>query len=330
MLCICIDILPPNVTGAIQWLDRSFNGELKRLHNENKRILHTRFNTFEKDHSAHDVPICHTANGNPKALPQHYQALTLCQAFEDLKEKEIDWKKQLLQNGYLWFTDLQETREHYLEHLQDSMTGNSTIFGCINNLKINPFEASFEAILSNYKQEKGPKMFDVGKLSRVYSKHEVSVLKEIYDHNKSNEKSNSNSNDIDCNSNNSNPSENNNCNIAEFNNTMHFEIIKECTEQIAAEIKEACELPNREDCDKPEHFKDVWLGCQTYDMIFRYNEILQQKYGPSNVCNRQSNNDNITAKEAKKQQLLNKMEEKINYLKKLHLKDSNEDLCETE
>ena len=308
-----IDILPPNVTGAIQWLDRSLNGELKKLHNQQKRAIHARYDTFAKDQAANAEPICHTANGNPKALPQHYQALTLCQAFDELKHKDIDWHYQLLQNGYLWFTELADTKKHYLEHLQDEMFGSESIFKCINSLNINPFEASFEAIL-NAKCGRGPVLRDVGKNSRTYSKHEATVLKDIYD-TVNNKNGNVGSNNNANNSNDSNSNE-----IVEFNNTMHFEIIRECTNQIAKEIKQALNLPEKEKCNKPANFLSVWLGCQSYDMIVLYNEILFQKYGNKNgaVC-RESNNDGLNAKQWKKQQLLNKMQEKLNYLRKLHL-----------
>ena len=128
------------------------------------------------------------------------------------------------------FCSMYVQKKYYLEltFTRRNVPQRIDFFKSINSLTINPFEASFEAILN-------------AKCRRMYSKHEATVLlnwifmtlfvikMETL---------------ICCNNNAKDTNDNNSNEIMEFNNVM------ECTNQIAKEIKEALNLTEKDKCHK--------------------------------------------------------------------------------
>ena len=217
-----IVFIPPNASGACQWTDQGLHLDIKKATDTEKKNIYDNNKNLTVDLANNNGnPICHTKNGNKKALNYPNQALCICKGFESLRAKNDTerYHKQLLYTGYLWKTEKNATIEAYLSNLEKNVTDVGNIFKCINALSINPFISSFEKILGA-RQRPGRKVTDLGKTTRIYSTHESRIIDEYRQHSQNSNSNNSNSNsNSNCNSNcNSNGNSNSNDNTSTATN----------------------------------------------------------------------------------------------------------------
>ena len=257
-------------------IKKATDTEKKRVYDNNKNLADDLANN-----NGH--PICHTRNGNKKALSYSNQALCICKGFESLRAKNDTerYHKQLLYTGYVWKTEREATNESYLSNLEKNVTDIGNIFKCINSLSVNPLQASFETILGAH-QKPGRKVTDLGKTSRVYSSHEANTIIEYQSRNNhkrqdssnsnsnssSNSKSNDNSNiavishgNVDNNSHDTDNNENDNVEsrTAELTNEIHFDCIEIAVKEMSKLIKHSLKLPSKENCNNGKSYKKMYI-----------------------------------------------------------------------
>ena len=180
-----IVFIAANSSGATQWCDQGLHLVMKKETDKHKKDFYDKNITYEMDCANNGSPVIHTSSDNPhkKALPQNYQALMICKGYESLQAQSHthDFRSQLINTGYLFLTNREETLERYLSHILSKPNQNdrTNIFKCIQSLSLNPFTASYLEIL-NAKHKPGPKPTDTGKMTRNYSVNEVAVISQIF------------------------------------------------------------------------------------------------------------------------------------------------------